>query len=113
MGEKKHGVYTRNPAHATILEHFERLSRLSQRLSRDYAATMAGSHRRRNRREPDAFITENLSETFSKPARKNGRSISAGAERVKQDAKERPAERQIKAVVRRLHAWQYRDSGNR
>nr|DAL54837.1 MAG TPA_asm: hypothetical protein [Caudoviricetes sp.] len=28
MGEKKHGVYTRNPVHATILEHFERLSRL-------------------------------------------------------------------------------------
>lgn len=79
----------------------------------DYRATMTGSHRRRIRREPDAFFAENSAETFSKQARKNECLISDGVERVKQGTKEHTKERQIKAVVRRLQARQYRDSGNR
>jgi hypothetical protein len=69
---------------------------------------MTGSHRRRNRREPDAFFAENLAEILPETDRKNGRSISAGAERAKQGAKDRLAGQQIKAVARRLKARQYR-----
>lgn len=111
MSEKKRGVYTRNLAQAAILEYFERLLRLSQRLCRDYAATMTGSHRRRIRREPDVFFAGNPAEILLKTARKNGRSISGNAERAKRAAKERLAERRIKADTRPLQAWQYRDSG--
>lgn len=79
----------------------------------DYRATMTGSLRHRIRREPDAFSAENLAEILPETERKNECLISDGAERVKQDAKERPAERRIKAITRRFQAWQYRDSGNR
>ena len=79
----------------------------------DFRATMTGSHRRRIRREPDAFFAENLAEILPETARKNGCSISGGESRAKQAAKERPAERRIKAITRRFQAWQYRDSGNR
>nr|DAQ20587.1 MAG TPA: hypothetical protein [Caudoviricetes sp.] len=72
---------------------------------------MTGSHRRRIRREPDAFFVKNLVKIFSKPARKNGCSISDGATRVKQGIKEHPKERQIMDAARRLRARQYRDSG--
>lgn len=78
------------------------------RLSRDYAATMTDSHRRRIRREPDVFFAESPAEILQETERKNGRSISAGAERAKQGTKEHPKDRQIMDAARRLWARQYR-----